>query len=196
MRLPGPTHRNIYVGSRAAAERTVASVTEFIERKLRLTVNATKSGVGRVWERKFLGFRLTRTLNIAVAGESVERFKRKVRELWRGRQSRTSKQLREAWMSYLRGWWGYFQLAEEREAIFRLEGWIRHHIRKCFWLRWHSAEGRERRLRALGLRGRMLKPARSSKGAWRLSRGPILQTALNNATLRRYGFLAPSDLAR
>lgn len=186
---------NIYVGSRAAAERTMASVTEFLERKLRLTVNTAKSGVGRVWERKFLGFRLTETLRIAVAEASVERFKQKVRELWRGRQSRTSEQLRDAWMSYLRGWWGYFQLAEERRPIFRLEKWIRRHIRKCFWLRWHSAEGRERHLRALGLCGPMLKPARSSKGAWGLARGPILQTALRNATLRRYGFLMPSDLA-
>lgn len=186
---------NIYVGSRAAAERTMASVTEFIERRLRLKVNTAKSGVGRVWERKFLGFRLTDGFRIAVAGESVERFKQKVRELWRGRQSKTSEQLRDAWVRYLRGWWGYFQLAEERKAIFRLEKWIRRHIRKCFWLRWHSAEGRERHLRALGLRGPMLKPARSSKGAWGLARGPILQTALRNATLRRYGFLMPSDLA-
>ena len=186
---------NIYVGSRAAAERTMESMTEFIERKLRLKVNTVKSGVGRVWERKFLGFRLTDGFRIAVAEESVERFKQKVRELWRGRQSKTSEQLRDAWARYLRGWWGYFQLAEERKAIFRLEGWIRRHIRKCFWLRWHSAKGRERHLRALGLRGPMLKLARSSKGAWRLSRGPILQTALNTATLRRYGFLMPSDLA-
>src|SRR5690606_7783208 len=106
------------VGSRAAAERTMASVGEFLERKLRLEVNAAKSGVGRVWERKFLGFRLTEAFRIAVAGESVERFKQKVRELWRGRQSKTSEQLRDAWMRYLRGWWGYFQLAEERKAIF------------------------------------------------------------------------------
>ena len=186
---------NIYVSSRAAAERTMASVTEFIERKLRLTVNATKSGVGRVWERKFLGFRLTRTLNIAVAGESVERFKRKVRELWRGRQSRTSKQLREAWMSYLRGWWGYFQLAEERKAIFRLEGWIRRHIRKCYWIRWHSAEGRQRHLRELGLTGQQQGIATSSRGAWRIAMSRPLHRALSIVALRKWGFLMPSDLA-
>lgn len=98
---------NIYVGSRAAAERTMASVTEFIERKLRLKVNTVKSGVGRAWERKFLGFRLTDGFRIAVAGESVARFKQKVRELWRGRQSKTSEQLRDAWVRYLRGWWGW-----------------------------------------------------------------------------------------
>ncbi len=88
---------NIYVGSQAAAERTLASVQAWIEKHLRLKVNAAKSGTGRVWERKFLGFRLDREKRIGVAPESIERFKAKVREMWDGRQSRTSNQLRDAW---------------------------------------------------------------------------------------------------
>jgi len=186
---------NIYVGSQAAAERTLTSIQGWIEKHLRLKVNAAKSGTGRVWERKFLGFRLDRAKRIGVAPESVERFKAKVRELWQSCQSRTSNQLRDAWQRYVRGWWGYYRLAEERRPIFRLEGWIRRHIRKCFWLRWHSAVGRERALRRLGLRGRMLKVAFSSRGAWHLAGTGSLQTALANAVLHRYGFLMPSDLA-
>ena len=186
---------NIYVGSQAAAERTLASIQGWIEKHLRLKVNAAKSGTGRVWERKFLGFRLDRDKRIGVAPESVERFKAKVREKWRSNQSRTSEELRDGWASYARGWWGYFRLAEERRPIFRLEGWIRRHIRKCFWIRWHSAAGRERALRRLGLRGRMLKVAFSSRGAWHLAGTGSLQTALSNRVLRRYGFLMPSDLA-
>jgi group II intron reverse transcriptase/maturase len=176
---------NIYVGSQAAAERTLASIQGWIEKHLRLKVNAAKSGTGRVWERKFLGFRLDRDRRIGVAPESVERFKAKVREMWRGNQSRTSDELRDGWASYARGWWGYFRLAEVRRPIFR----------KCFWLRWHSAAGRERALRRLGLRGRMLKVAFSSRGAWHLAGTGSLQTALSNRVLRRYGFLMPSDLA-
>ena len=186
---------NIYVGSQAAAERTLTSIQGWIEKHLQLKVNAAKSGTGRVWERKFLGFRLDRAKRIGVAPESVERFKAKVRELWQSCQSRTSNQLRDAWQRYVRGWWGYYRLAEERRPIFRLEGWIRRHIRKCFWLRWHSAVGRERALRRLGLRGRMLKVAFSSRGAWHLAGTGSLQTALANAVLHRYGFLMPSDLA-
>ncbi len=186
---------NIYVGSQAAAERTLASIRDWIEKHLRLKVNAAKSGTGRVWERKFLGFRLDRDKRIGVAPESVERFKAKVREKWRGNQSRTSEELRDGWASYARGWWGYFRLAEVRTPIFRLEGWIRRHIRKCFWIRWHSAAGRERALRRLGLRGRMLKAAFSSRGAWHLAGTGSVQTALSNEVLRRYGFLMPSDLA-
>ena len=186
---------NIYVGSQAAAERTLASIQGWIEKHLRLKLNAAKSGTGRVRERKFLGFRLDRQRRIGVAPESVERFKTRTREMWRANQSRTSEELRDVWASYVRGWWSYFRLAEVQKPIFRLEGWIRRHIRKCFWLRWHSPAGRERALRRLGLRGRLLKIAFSSRGAWHLARTGSLQTALSNATLRRYGFLMPSDLA-
>ena len=186
---------NIYVGSQTAAERVMESVQEWIEKHLRLQVNATKSGTGRTWERKFLGFRLNRDRQIEAAPESLERFKAKVREKWRSCQSRTSNQLRDDWRQYVRGWWGYYRLAEHRQPIFRLEGWIRRHIRKCFWLRWHEPAGRKRKLRSLGLLGRMLKVAESGRGAWHVARTGSLQTALSNARLRRHGFLMPSDLA-
>jgi hypothetical protein len=186
---------NIYVSSQAAAERTLASIQAWIEKHLRLKVNAAKSGAGRVWERKFLGFRLDRQWRIGVAPESIERFKAKVRELWRGHQSRTSRELRDSWSRYVQGWWGYFRLAETREPIFRLEGWIRRHIRKCFWLRWHNAIGREHALRRLGLRGRALQGAHSSRGAWRMASSGLVQHALSNLVLRRFGFLLPSQLA-
>jgi RNA-directed DNA polymerase len=186
---------NIYVSSQAAAERTLESIQNWIEKHLRLKVNEAKSGTGRVWERKFLGFRFNRKLQIGIAPESIERFKAKVRELWRSCQSKTSNELRDAWQSFIRGWWEYFQLAEDRRPIFRLEGWIRRHIRKLFWLRWHSRKGRERKLRGLGLAGLLLKVAASAQGAWHIARTGSLHKALSNAVLRRTGFLMPSDLA-
>jgi group II intron reverse transcriptase/maturase len=186
---------NIYVGSQEAAERVMESIRGWIEKNLRLQVNETKSGIGRTWERKFLGFRINRKRQIEVSPESLKKFKTRVRELWKSCQSKSSNQLRDVWRQYIRGWWEYYQLAENRNPIYRLEGWIRRHIRKCFWLRWHSAKGRERKLRKLGLVGRMLKVALSSLGAWGLAKTGSLQTALSNATLRRYGFLMPSDLA-
>jgi RNA-directed DNA polymerase len=186
---------NIYVGSQAAAERTLASIQAWIEKHLRLKVNSAKSGTGKVWERKFLGFRLDRERRIGVAPESIERFKTKVREMWRGHQSRTSNQLRDDWQSYVRGWWGYFRLADARTSVFRLEPWIRRHIRKCFWLRWHSAAGRERALRRLGVHPRLLPTVRTSRGAWFMAATSTMHAALKSRTLRRFGFLVPSDLA-
>jgi RNA-directed DNA polymerase len=186
---------NIYVSSRRAAERVLVSLTEWIEKHLRLEVNATKSGVGRPWERKFLGFRINPEGKIEAAPKSVERFKQKVREFWRSCQSLSSNELRDRWRAFVQGWWAYFQLAEDRRNIFRLEGWIRRHIRKCFWQRWHNWRGRRNKLEKLGLTGRQLDAAHSSKGAWRIAASPSLQHALNNRVLQRHGFLVPSDLA-
>lgn len=186
---------NIYVGSRRAAERVLASITQWIKEELRLEVNASKSGVGPPWERKFLGFRINRDGRIEAAPQSVERMKDKVRELWRSCQSLSSAELRNRWRAYIRGWWAYYGLAEERRNIFDTEGWIRRHIRGCFWQRWHHRRGRLRHLRQLGIRGRLLKAASSSKGAWPMAKNGAVHTALNNAVLRRYGFVMPSDLA-
>jgi len=186
---------NIYVGSRRSAERVLASLTQWIKEELRLEVNATKSGVGQPWERKFLGFRINRDGKIEAAPQSVERLKDKVREMWRSCQSLSSEQLRDRWRAYIRGWWGYFQLAEERTNILQTESWIRRHIRCCFWQRWHSSEGRYRNLRKLGVSAKLAQAAYTSAGAWSMARNGAVQTALSNARLRRHGFVVPSDLA-
>jgi group II intron reverse transcriptase/maturase len=186
---------NVYVGSEAAAQRTLKSIEQWVERHLRLKFNASKSGIGRVWERKFLGFRLDRKMLIEVAAESLRRFRDQVRKRWRGQQSLSSEQLRDSWRRYVVGWWEYFQLAERRQTVFRLEQWIRRHIRKCFWLRWHNRQGREHVLRRLGVKGRGLSVAASSKGAWPLAASGGVQSALSNLVLRKYGFSMPSDLA-
>jgi len=187
---------NIYVGSQAAAERVLESLTGWIARHLRLEVSVSKSGTGRPWERKFLGFIITAALLIAIAPASLAEFQNEVREKWNARQPLTTNELRDQWRSYLRGWWGYFRLTEYRRPIFEKEGWIRRHIRKCFWQRWHSSKGREAALQRLGVPARRAEVGRSSRGAWRMARHAVVQEALKNKTLRKYEFLMPSDLAR
>jgi hypothetical protein len=53
---PSATRRNIYVGSEKAGRRVMASLTRFIERRLKLQINTEKSAVARPWHRSFLGF--------------------------------------------------------------------------------------------------------------------------------------------
>jgi group II intron reverse transcriptase/maturase len=185
---------NVYVGSEAAAHRVLRSITEWLKEELRLQVNETKSGVGKVWERKFLGFQLNQKLEIVISPKSVERFKDKVRELWSSCQSLTSRELRGQWCAWLRGWSNYYRLAEDRRNILRIEGWIRRRIRCVFWLRWHSVKGRAKKLRKLGCTARQCETAHSSKGAWLIAKTPSLQTALSNAVLRKYGFCMPSEV--
>lgn len=187
---------NIHVKSQAAAERVLESLKSWIARHLRLEVNASKSGTGRPWERKFPGFVLTVSLLITIAPASLARFKEQVREKWEARQPLTSVELRDQWRSYIKGWWGYYRLTEYRRPIFDTAGWTRRHIRKCFWQRWHSSKGREAALQRLGVPARRAEVGRSSRGAWRMARHVVVQEALNNRKLRNCGFLMPSDLAR
>jgi RNA-directed DNA polymerase len=185
---------NIYVRTETAAKRVMENISGWIGKRLKLKINETKSGVGRARERKFLGFRLNDKHQITIAEVSIQRWKTKVRQLWRVGQARTSNQLRDQWKSYIRGWWAYYGRAEHVRRVLRLEGWVRRHIRKLFWVRWHNRLGRRRALARLGVRGRALRLSGSSRGAWYIANHPRLQQALSNALLRRYGFLMPSDL--
>lgn len=182
---------NVYVGSEKAAQRVYRSIKRWIEKHLRLRLNEKKSETGRTWERSFLDFRITEDRKIEVAPDRVSRLKAVVREMWDARQNGSSEELRDRWRRYIRGWWAYFKAADDRRSIFRLEGWIRRHIRKCFWLRWHSGQVRRRVLRRLGVTGRRLKAAFSGRGARRMDRHPVMHEALSNKCLRQYGFLMP-----
>jgi len=185
----------IYVSSERSAKRVLESLTAWIAKHLKLSVNQDKSGTGRPWESQFLGFQITRKAEIAIAPKSIEGYMAKVRSLWNARQSLTSKQLVKQWREYSTGWWSYFKLANNRWRIQGLAGWTRRHMRKCFWQRWHNRKGRLNALRRLGAKPHHQKVASSSRGAWRIAKSPVLDTILSNATLRRYGLYVPSELS-
>jgi group II intron reverse transcriptase/maturase len=185
---------NIYVRSEQAARRVLASLTQWLDKELKLTVHPHKSGVGRPWERKFLGFTITALLLIAISSASLLRYKDHVREHFTGRGGGTTQQLSARWQAYVRGWWGYYRLAEDRQALQWLDGWTRRHMRKCFWQRWHSRKGRLRHLRALGIDAERARVASSTRGAWRVARFSALQQALSNRRLAARGFLLPTQL--
>src|SRR5205807_10536387 len=76
---------NCYVQSTSSGERVMKSITSFLDRRLRLKVNAEKRPVARPWERKFLGYSLTsnREPRLKVAKESVKRLRGKLRDIFR-----------------------------------------------------------------------------------------------------------------
>lgn len=185
----------IFVGSERSGGRILQSLERWIAQHLKLRVNVAKSGTGRPWDGKFLGFRITAEGRIAPAKASLERLKDTVREHWNARRSLRLAERIEGWQNSIRGWSNYFGLCEERRDIKSLEGWMRRHMRKYFWQRWHNRRGRRKALRRLKAKPYHLKQAGSSVGAWRIARSPLLQTVLNNARLRRWGLYVPSDFA-
>lgn len=186
---------NIYVSSERAAQAAMNNISRWISQKLKLQINLKKSGIGRAWQRKFLGFLLTLSLLVSASPQAITKFKEQVRSKWDARQSLRSEELRDQWSNYQRGWWAYYGQSEEKRNILLLSGWIRRHIRKCFWLRWHNATGRYAALKRQGLPASRCRIARCSAGAWRMARHAAMQEALSNQVLKRYGFITPSDLA-
>ena len=161
---------NIYVRSRSAGERVMKSITSFLERRLRLKVNAKKSAVARPWERKFLGYSMTpnREPRLKVAKESVKRLKAKLREIFRRGKGRNLAKLIEAELTpLLRGWMNYFRLAEVKGVFEELDSWIRRKLRCLIWRQWKRTLARAKGLMQRGLReAQAWESATNGRGPW------------------------------
>jgi RNA-directed DNA polymerase len=175
---------NIYVRSKRAGQRVMASLTRFLTRRLKLKVNAAKSGVARPWHRKFLSFSFTagKKPKRRIAPEALKRFKRRVRELTRRTRGIGVEQMVEQLSRYLTGWLGYFGFCQTASVLRNLESWVRRRLRCFMWKQWKRGRRRFAALRTRGV-GRDLaaQTAGSTHGPWRISRSPALSYALPNA---------------
>jgi len=161
---------NIYVQSRRAGERVLASITSYLKEKLKLKVNKGKSAVGRPWQRKFLGYSMTmhKRPRLKVAPASVARLKSKLRaEFRRGRGRNLSRFITENLKPLLKGWINYFRLAETKKIFDELDGWIRRKLRNILWRQWKRPWTRARKLMKLGLgEARAWRSATNGRGPW------------------------------
>ena len=175
---------NLYVRSRRAGERVMASITRFITTKLKLKVNEQKSAVARPWERKFLGFSFTasREPKRRIAPKAVMRFKEKVRELTRRTRGISIEGMAEELARYFHGWIGYFGRCQTPSVLEELDRWVRHRLRSVIWKQWKRGSVRFAELRKRGV-GKDLaaQTAGSPHGPWRLANSPALAKALPNA---------------
>ena len=131
---------NVYVGSKAAGERVMASVTRFVEKRLRLRVNRTKSAVAHVSERKFLGYRLLAGGRLAMAPASLERAKGRIREITRRSRGISLGRVISELNAFLTGWVTYFRYASAKKHLRRLDEWIRKRLR-CVRLKREAGGG-------------------------------------------------------
>jgi RNA-directed DNA polymerase len=175
---------NVYVRSRRAGERVMASLRRFITTKLKLKVNEQKSAVARPWERKFLGLSFTanREPKRRLAPKTVIRFKEKVREVTRRTRGVNVEKMAEELSRYLRGWIGYFGQCQTPSVLQGLEEWIRRRLRSVIWKQWKRGSVRFAELRKRGVNKDLAaKTAGSAHGPWRLANSPALAIALPNA---------------
>jgi len=163
---------NIYVGSKAAGERVLEGVTRFLGKKLRLTVNFAKSAVDRPWERKFLGYSMTKeeSARLKPSSANVQRLKDSIREVVRrGRGCRLSRAIGEM-TSRLRGWGNYFKLSGVKLVFEELDSWIRRKLRNMIWRQWKKPSTRYRNLKSRGVQEELARRAAwSGRGPWFVS---------------------------
>ena len=160
---------NIYVGSKQSGERVMTAITAFLERRLKLQVNAAKSAVARPWQRKFLGYSMTwhRKPKLKIASPSRERFAEKVRQTLRRARGRSLKQVIEQLNPVLRGWVAYFRLTEVKGVLEELDGWIRHKLRALLWRHGKRNHTRAKNLMRRGLsEPRAWQSATNGHGPW------------------------------
>jgi RNA-directed DNA polymerase len=126
---------NIYVKSEKAGQRVMISIINFIEKKLKLKVNRTKSGVRHCSEVKFLGYTIMPEGKIRVADKSMKRLKAKVKETTRRNRGVKFESVIKELNRLIIGWTNYFRLTNTWTQNFRdIDGWIRRRLR-CYRLK-------------------------------------------------------------
>src|SRR3970040_205891 len=183
---------NIVVGSARAGVRVMASVKRFIEGSLRLTVNTRKSAVDHPWNRKFLGFTVSRNeAKLKVADQAIEKLKARIRELTRRTRGHRLLDVVAELRETLLGWKAYFGIAEVLSPLRDIDKWIRRKLRCYHWKQWGRAGYRELRRRGVSVR-EAWHTSKSAHGPWRLSQTPALALAL---TARYFSNLGLPSLA-
>lgn len=161
---------NVYVRSRKAGERVMASLKRFVERRLHLRVNEEKSAVDRPWKRKFLGYSMTwhKQPRLKAAARSIQRLKGKLKALCRqGRGRNLQRFIREDLNPVLVGWMNYFRLCQVKGIFQELDGWLRRRLRCIRWRQWKRPRTRVKKLRQRGLSERRAQQsAYNGRGPW------------------------------
>ncbi|MCO6401593.1 MAG: group II intron reverse transcriptase/maturase, partial [Verrucomicrobia bacterium] len=184
----------VLVKSERTGQRVMASLTRFLEKKLRLAVNPVKSKVAKLTQCRFLGFTF-RGKKIVWSDKSEAHFKRRVKELT-GRSWGVSMDYRMQKLSeYLRGWMAYFALSEYYRPLPELDEWIRRRLRMCYWKQWRRCRKRVRELLKLGVsESQAVLTALSRKSYWHLSRTMATQSGITNAWLESQGLVSVGTL--
>lgn len=189
---------SIYVKSKRAGERVMESISTFIEKELKLKVNIQKSSVTRPWLSKLLGFTFYHKKGekgISVHRKSIAAYKDKIRQI----TCRSKPYPIEERMMQIRrlnqGWGNYFKLSEAKSVFEGLDEWVRNRIRLCYWKQWKRVSTRIEQLEKLGIKpNQAYQWGNTRKGHWRTVHSPILTRALNNALLKRAGFVSLKDI--
>jgi RNA-directed DNA polymerase len=187
---------NVYVRSKRAGERVMASLERFLRDRLRLRINRDKSAVARPWSRSFLGYTVTthRRPKLKVSPQSIKRLKEKLRTLFRRGRGRNLGTVCRELAPIIRGWVAYYRLAEVKVSFEKLDMWLRRKLRCILWRQWKRPRARVKKLIKRGIdRAHACVSAFNGRGSWWNAGARHMNRAIPTSYLRNTGLLSLID---
>ena len=192
---------NIYVRSQRAGVRVMASVTKFINKRLRLKVNESKSAVARPETRHFLGYRLQPEeggrVEIMLSERSEKRLREHIREFTPRTCGRSLEDSIAKVNGYLHGWLGHFGICTSgiERNIQNADAHIRRRLRALVLQHWKTKRTIARRLIQLGVHRKTAwrHVYEGHKSFWALSHSPAVDRGLRNAYFAKRGLVSLLD---
>ena len=183
----------ILVKSQRAGERVLRSISQFLQSRLKLVVNTTKSQVVKASQCKFLGFTFQRG-RIQWHPKTLHTFKQRVRKLTNRNWGVSMRYQLFKLSQYLRGWINYFGIANAYQLCVDLDHWIRRRVRMAYWRQWRKPRTKVRNLIKLGVQVQAAVACGiTSKGPWRSAKTPGINQALSLAYLKSEGLYSLRD---
>ena len=183
----------ILVKSQRAGQRVLRSISQYLQKRLKLIVNTVKSRVVKTNESKFLGFTF-REGRIQWHSQTLQKFKQQVRRLTNRNWGVSMRYQLFKTSQFVRGWINYFGIANCYQLCVDLDHWIRRRVRMAYWRQWRKPRTKVRSLMRLGVHVRSAVACGiTSKGPWRSAKTPGIQQALPHAYLQSEGLYALRD---
>ncbi len=188
----------IMVKSEMAANRIMRSISNFIEEKLGLKVNITKSKVDKPKGIKYLGFgfyydTFDKQYKAKPHAKSIAKFKARIKELtsrsWGVSNAYKVRKLNQL----IRGWINYFKIGSMKNFCRLMDGHIRYRLRICIWKHWKTPQNRAKNLIRLGVPKWAAWRTAYAKGYARVCRASDVNQAISNKRLAQFGLVSMLD---
>ena len=186
----------ILTKSKRAAEHQLESSRKYLEGKLKLTMNTEKSKVVSVFaikRFKFLGFCIGKNGNgiyIRAHKKSLNKAKQKLRAITKRNRGRNVRTIMAEIAQYMKGWIGYYYIADMKRTLKSWDEWLRRRIRMYIWKQWKKVRTRVKNLRKLGIsKDQAYQWGNTRLGYWRVAGSPVLKCSITNEKLAQAGYM-------
>ena len=186
--------------SERSANRTLANIIPYTEKKLFLKVNREKTVVAYISKIKFLGYSFSMNKKegrLRLHPKSLVKMKERIKTITSRSNGWGDDRRKEALRQYITGWVNYFKLADMKSLLIRVDEWYRRRLRMVIWKHWKRIGTRWRNLIKLGVgKQKAWEYANTRKGYWHTANSQILSTSITNARLQQAGYIFFADYFR